>query len=676
MGRQGLAEAMRVHYAAALVVLLCSLALCSGDGDGSMGAAVALAGNEPGVVDLPGVNTTLPEKGSDPVAEPVEEDEEPKEKDKFSKIPFFVFKADAEVQLNCNSAQECVDRCGGMATCKSASWSERKRDCMTSKKALSFNGDFTFFSRRVYSEEKAFGDNRMGNYRRFAGLMYESQEFTRYEEKSEEECKKYCDTAVDGHNRRCNGFSYNENKQICLLSPYGLNYEKDYDYYEKNPEPKIVEEKTTDPKTGLVTITKKEVPVNLDVPLEEAVKPFTETPEYKANLQMQETAAKAGAKELAHKNNNKKEVKHEKKELKEEEMTLQKEEKQEEVQLTKGNDGKEAIARMKAQKEREMAEEEQTQKQYVLMMEKEKEQATKKEQEVMRAKEAAEEKAQAELAAELNVKTEAKRIQMEKDAHIEKQKKKIAVIIRSGRALAIQERKNKDKAFNDEENNAKEKLVKVDVKKVLANRHHKHKKEFEQFVQETTERNMKKRKTDDLNIAQEQLKSMRALVHGLGLEIEKLKAQADGYQHEINTDAKEGKESPKAEVKLSFTMDQIKTEQGREATRRRDILKAERDILQRMDALKKLDGDMTKMGVGRRRRAVADATHAAASDPKKIIMDMPVPKLPAESEMVGGRRRRSKARLMKEYMDDIRQSSSTGETMIPGVPAMGKPDDA
>ena len=49
-----------------------------------------------------------------------------------------------------------------------------------------------------------------------------------------------------------------------MLSPYGLNYEKDYDYYEKNPEPKIVEEKTTDPKTGLVTITKKEVPVNLD----------------------------------------------------------------------------------------------------------------------------------------------------------------------------------------------------------------------------------------------------------------------------------------------------------------------------------------------------------------------------------------------------------------------------
>merc|ERR1719247_2310986 len=127
----------------------------------------------------------------------------------------------------------------------------------------------------------------------------------------------------------------------------------------------------------------------------------------------------------------------------------------------------------------------------------------------------------------------------------------------------------------------------------------------------------KKTQTEQLRQSQEQLKAMRALAHALGLEIEKLKAQADGYQHEINTDAKEGKESPKAEVKLSYTMDQIKTEQGREAHRRQDIMKKERDVLTRMDALKKLDGDMTKMGVGRRRRAVADATHAAASDPNE-----------------------------------------------------------
>merc|ERR1712100_804906 len=185
------------------------------------------------------------------------------------------------------------------------------------------------------------------------------------------------------------------------------------------------------------------------------------------------------------------------------------------------------------------------------------------------------EKEQAELTAELKVKTEKKKIEMEKAAHNERQGKKVAVIIRAGKALAIQERKNKNRAYNMEENNAKEKLVKVDVKRVLANRKAKHKKQFEDFVEETTERHFKVRKTDkaaanamklskktqteQLRQSQEQLKSMRALTHALGLEIEKLKAQADGYQHEINNDAKQGKASPTAETKLAYTMDNINT---------------------------------------------------------------------------------------------------------------------
>merc|ERR1712072_1358398 len=159
---------------------------------------------------------------------------------------------------------------------------------------------------------------------------------------------------------------------------------------------------------------------------------------------------------------------------------------------------------------------------------------------------------------------------------------------------------------------------------------------------------------DDLATAQEELKSMRAVTHALGLEVEKLKAQADGYQHQINSDAKEGKNSPQAEVKLQYTMDSLKTEQAREAHRRGDI--------------KKLDGEMTRMGVGRRRRAVADKTHVAANDPAKIKMKMPQPKMISTEGVAGGRRRRSKARLMAEYMKDISQSAGTGETMIPGVP--------
>merc|ERR1712196_705912 len=199
-------------------------------------------------------------------------------------------------------------------------------------------------------------------------------------------------------------------------------------------------------------------------------------------------------------------------------------------------------------------------------------------------------------------------------------------------------------------------MGKVDVKRVLANRKAKHKKQFEDFVEETTERHLKVRKTDkaaanamklskktqteQLRQSQEQLKSMRALTHALGLEIEKLKAQADGYQHEINNDAKQGKASPTAETKLAYTMDNIK----------------------------KLDGEMTKMGVGRRRRQIADKTHVAARNPEKIKMKPIIPKLKSESDAVAGSPRRSKARLMKEYMADIAQSAGTGETLIPGVP--------
>ena len=88
----------------------------------------------------------------------------------------------------------------------------------------------------------------------------------------------------------------------------------------------------------------------------------------------------------------------------------------------------------------------------------------------------------------------------------------------------------------------------------------------------------------------------------------------------------------------------------------------------KIDDLKKLDGEMTKMGVGRRRRQIADKTHVAVRNPEKIKMKPIIPKLKSESDAVAGRRRRSKARLMKEYMADIAQSAGTGETLIPGVP--------
>ena len=77
----------------------------------------------------------------------------------------------------------------------------------------------------------------------------------------------YVMTAVDGHGRKCNGFSYDDDDQVCMLSPFGLQYETDYDYYERNPTPVTVEVRTTDKITGNTVITKKEKPVPLDCKL-------------------------------------------------------------------------------------------------------------------------------------------------------------------------------------------------------------------------------------------------------------------------------------------------------------------------------------------------------------------------------------------------------------------------
>merc|ERR1719502_2656196 len=103
----------------------------------------------------------------------------------------------------------------------------------------------------------------------------------------------------------------------------------------------------------------------------------------------------------------------------------------------------------------------------------------------------------------------------------------------------------------------------------------------------------KKQKETDLRHTSDELKRVRALVHAISIEIEKMKATADGYQHEINVDAKRGKKSPQAEVKLQYTMDNLRNEQNKVAYQKQEVQKLERDILDRQDKLKKLDTEMT-----------------------------------------------------------------------------------
>lgn len=607
----------------------------------------------------------------------------PHETENFAKIPFFVFKDGASREEKAKSAQDCEVACNQRKRCKSFSFSARKSDCLWSTHALSFNGEFQFWSRRAFTDPKESGRQLMGKYRRFDGLMYQTAQFTTYQGKSLKECRKFCDMAVDGHGRKCNGFSYREKSMTCMLSPYGLSYDPDYDYYERNPKPidEMVEKPDENGNLKMVP-TGKKLPAPLDAPYSDSVPAWNESPQYQAQLQIQENGAKAGAIELGHKQRTQKRSKKAKKSL-ESQIEVMKEEEEEKKPRPKLN-GKAVSEQIEKREEAGEQEEKATNKRYQVMLEMEKEAEQKKEEDAQRKVEEQHEKEQEKLGKELKIKTEIKNQQAKLALHQELQRKKIGVLVNRGKALAHQERVNKEKAYNAAEHNAKEKIVKMQVEKVIANRHSRHEKQFDQFVKDSTERHLKTRDTDksvsiamkeakkvqtsDLTNVQEELKSTRAIVHAISLEIEKLKAQADGYQHEINMDAKRGKKSPQAEVKLQYTMNQLRSEQNKEAFRRHEVMKMERDVLERQDKLKKLDTEMTKKGVGRRRRQVEDATHAgpqAQKNSKPIMPDYPTEASPNPAL---DRRRRTQARLQAEYMSSSEQASGDGRTVLPGVP--------
>lgn len=648
-------------------------------------AAASSGGTPPAASNAAAAPTNASAMGNGiAVVASVERPAKPDEAENFAKIPFFVFKDGATREEKAKSAQDCEVACNQRTRCKSFSFSARKSDCLWSTHALSFNGEFQFWSRRAFTDPKDSGRQLMGKYRRFDGLMYQTAQFTTYQGKSLKECRKFCDMAVNGHGRKCNGFSYREKSMTCMLSPYGLSYDPDYDYYERNPKPidEMVEKPDANGNLKMVP-TGKKLPAPLDAPYSDSVPAWNESPQYQAQLQIQENGAKAGAIELGHKQRTQKRSKSAKKSL-ESQIEVMKEEDQENKPKPTKLNGKAAREQIEKREEKGEQEEKATNKRYQVMLEMEKEAEQKKEEDAQRQVEEQHEKEQEKLGKELKIKTEIKNQQAKLALHNELQRKKIGVLVNRGKALAHQERLNKEKAYNAAEHNAKEKIVKMQVQKVIANRHSRHEKQFDEFVKDSTERHLKTRDTDqsvsiamkeskkvqtsDLTVVQEELKSNRAIVHAVALEIEKLKAQADGYQHEINMDAKRGKKSPQAEVKLQYSMNQLRSEQNKEAFRRHEVMKMERDVLEKQDKLKKLDTEMTKKGVGRRRRQVEDATHAgpqAGQNSKPIMPDYPSDASPNPAL---DRRRRTQARLTAEYMSSSEQASGNGRTELPGVP--------
>merc|ERR1719409_936505 len=206
-----------------------------------------------------------------------------KESNSFNKIPFFLLKDGAEKVDGVKTQATCQKACVRQTKCRSFSFSVRKEDCLVSPNTLGLNSDFTFYSKRINPGEK-------DKYRDFAGLMYQSKTWTRYMGKTAEECRKFCDTGKDSKGRHCNGYSYRSRDKTCLLSPFGVNYDNDYDYFERIPAKVKVKTKVVDAKgdTKTVTKTKTVIPAEKFKPKQNP----GPSKQYKAEMARQEGEAK------------------------------------------------------------------------------------------------------------------------------------------------------------------------------------------------------------------------------------------------------------------------------------------------------------------------------------------------------------------------------------------------
>lgn len=607
----------------------------------------------------------------------------------YSKIPFFALKYKAKRASQAKVASDCQLVCSQRKACKSFSFSVKKKDCLWSKEALAFNGLFTFFTKRTSKGKKGSGDNRMSRYRAFPGLMYEEKAWTRYEKQEEGGCRKLCDKAKDNLGRTCHGFSYNEHTQTCLLSPFGIHYDVSYDYFERNPQPKIVKKKVEkiSKKKGKVKVVvkKKKIVKPLDVKLKKKKKnKVVMIKKYKAALVQQEVAAKKGAKQLA---KQQRKAKKKKKKIQKTGVGIKKlarkkkEEKKKLKKKAKAKKKKKALNRKEALK----AHREKTKKKYLILRKRQKESARKQKHEASKKLRIQKAKMQEKLKKELSFKTKKKEIAVKRIKHQEKRRKQIDGIIKSGKKLAATERKNKKVGYGAAEHEAKEKLVKMQVKGVKARRHARHKRAYAKYVARTLKNELKKRKTSAaVSIAMKQMMKQRkagvaaslkkqkkanALVHLVSLNIAKLKAKASGIQHSINISAKKGKKAPAQEVKLRFTMNTLRQEQRKEQFKKQKLAKMGRELTAKKAAVKRLDNRMTAKKVGRRRRATKTA-HKKKNKKKKLKKKMKKaapPKAPKKSN-VGARRRRTKARLTTRFMKDAEQNQGLGKAYLPGLP--------
>merc|ERR1712086_866462 len=204
-----------------------------------------LAGSMPSVAQDPADSAEegAAAAGGEPKAvpastEPVyDEDIAPLSKE-FDEIQDFMLDTDGMYET-VDTASQCRLKCTENAKCRSYSFSVKGNDkqpgpvCVITKKFVGFDPNWKFYTKTMAVD--AFGKLRlMGRFKSFEGMRYiDENHYRKVTMVTEEQCLEACEEpAPEGP--ECRAFSYNRDKQICLLTDDGLRYSAGFTYFERN----------------------------------------------------------------------------------------------------------------------------------------------------------------------------------------------------------------------------------------------------------------------------------------------------------------------------------------------------------------------------------------------------------------------------------------------------------
>lgn len=146
----------------------------------------------------------------------------------YHKIPNIVLRANGELFKDYPFGK-CRMHCSMNKKCKSMSWNRVDQECVTSSNTMLYDESFNCYLKKQtgYDETMTMKD---GNFHMLPGMRMEpegdgGEPETGY---SLAECQFDCVNAED-----CKAISYSAEKQLCIRSRTSLEYNEDWDYYEK-----------------------------------------------------------------------------------------------------------------------------------------------------------------------------------------------------------------------------------------------------------------------------------------------------------------------------------------------------------------------------------------------------------------------------------------------------------